>query len=93
MTDQEMKDFTKEQAVKLAAITLRNRASMMVEFADTLNRRAKDIEEFISSANNLATLQSDLMNWAINDVENLIRNLNFADLARMQVVLKLAEQP
>ena len=56
--------------------------------ADELEGRAKRIETGDVESGNQDTPPATQAEWAMNDVENLIRNLNFAGMARKIACLK-----
>jgi hypothetical protein len=66
-----------------AILELVNLAKRAEDLAAGLKRRAADVQAEIEclDATRLAK-PVDLYTWAINDVENLLRNINFATLAR-----------
>lgn len=90
MTDQEFKAMEFKSAVNQAAIALRSRASSLADYAAKLDQRVEELEAYDPAQERLAK-RSDLVNWAINDIENLLRNLNFAELARVYANLKGVE--
>lgn len=63
-------------------------AAMMRDYADKMERYAKDMANCPKDGEgNFISQPSDCFNWAINDVENLFRNINFSELARLQARL------
>jgi hypothetical protein len=66
-----------------AILELVNLAKRAEDLAADLKRRAADVQAEIEcpDATRLAKPE-DLYTWAINDVENFLRNINFAILAR-----------
>lgn len=61
-----------------ASMAIKQLASDARELAERLDRRAAQLAEG-STPNASAT---ELFSWAVNDIENYIRNVNFAGLVR-----------
>lgn len=76
----------REFALKAVVAEMKHQATRAVELAETLSRYANELEKDAGG-----TEASDRFNWAINDIENYIRNINFANLARKMANLKSAE--
>ena len=77
-----------EHAVENAKKLLLRRAEHMEDYA----RKMKQAAERMSAEMVLATESSMYFGWAINDIENMMRNLNFAELARAQEELGFYER-
>ena len=73
-----MRTMAHDHCREMAASDLTRIANMMREYADKLDRTA-------------ATITAAEMGYAINEIENLQRNLNFAILARRTAELAVAE--
>ena len=74
----QMHKMAHDHCREMAANDLTRIANMMREYADKLDRTA-------------ATITAAEMGYAINEIENLQRNLNFAILARRTAELAVAE--
>ena len=74
-------------ALKDVQKALVSRANQMADMAEKLKRRASEIGEPCS----LGTTASDRAGWAVNEIENLLRNLNFAEMTRLIANLSLAQ--
>ena len=82
MTDADMKKLDLDYTVERAINALRARSHDLASLAEKLAKRADEIDNYKAEDRRLAN-RDDLFNWAINDIENMIRNLNFADMARI----------
>lgn len=84
MTKEEMREMTEKFAIEGARDDLLRVASLFEQYAVEIRRRAADIE-----ARHEASLvtPSEEMRRAINEVENAVRNINFAQLAMHQATM------
>lgn len=77
----EQKKYALEQAQRV----LRNRMTLMIDQAASLEKALKRLNEPETTA-----AHSDVFNWAVNDVNNLLLNLGVAELCRVQAMLEVA---
>lgn len=91
MTNTEMNSMVLKEARLDAAAALRKRASMLADLAKSLEKSAYDIENGESEDRSALPARSgEKLSWAMNDIENAMRNFNFAELARHVAALKVA---
>ena len=88
MTQQEMATMALCQARSNAILSLDRVAANMREYADKLDRRCTEVKQVLPVFGKSSV--ADVVNWAINDVENFVRNINFAQLASAQAQLQIA---
>jgi len=90
-----------EQMVEVAKRFVEyNEENLVAEFeriADLLKRTTRDVERYIEKIKNgddeiIGTTQEDQAGWAINALENMIRNLNFSRVTAKILGLGMAKQ-
>ena len=70
--------------LKTAIQALRLRAERARDLATTIDNRVREMEEKAGGRKDeFPVSQTDVFVWTINDIENFIRNVNFAELARL----------
>jgi hypothetical protein len=93
LTEKQMVEMALRTAVDGSVEKLNHLANLFSDYATKLRGRATEIEEYGTTVSDTPSIASrnDLFNWAINDAENCIRNINFSNLARTATGLALAE--
>lgn len=71
------------QELEAKAYSLRQCADAMDNYAKTIKKNESPI--------GMRVTRADRMGWAINELENLVRNFNFASMARIMGELKACE--
>ncbi len=82
----------KKDAAETAIKLLRRKAEMMKEEGEKLLREVGNLEQVVLGSETSSARFSDRFNWAINTIENVIRNLNFAEFARAQAKLEVLDK-
>lgn len=86
MNAAELKAEENRWALKSAREALEARARDARSLADSIDARLKDLDHEDDSP--IKVSRSERYTWIINDIENFIRNINFAELARHAANLK-----
>lgn len=68
---------------------LTDRAETLRRCAAQIDQRIADITAYDPATGGVGN-PKDFLNWAINDLENCLRNMNFAELARKQAAYELS---
>ena len=76
MSTNEMETIQAEYETKEAVKALKDRAASATRLAESLTKYAEQIAKGDDVPSN------ERFSWAINEIENFVRNVNFAQLAR-----------
>lgn len=84
-----LEEVARRRAKESAIEALKRRAMHARNLAAVLEKHAADIENPPAVKTNLEVSAADRFGWAINEIENFLRNLNFAEMARRMAELSV----
>ena len=92
MNDNQFLALSQKEAKESALNLLKRKAEDMKETGEKLLKKVQELQAMEPGQLSGFAKFTDHFNWAINDIENVIRNLNFAEFARAQAKLEILDQ-
>ena len=83
----ELKAHERARALNEAKQGLKSRMDLMLRTARELERTLQRLDE-----EEVMVRHSDLFNWAVNDLNNVMLNLGMAELCRLQAQLEVTSR-
>jgi len=90
ITEKQFAEQEATYALKQLKEAFTKRANAMRDMADALDKRVEELGK-PNEIKGMRITDADRSNWAVNEIENLIRNLNFSELCRLTASLTLAQ--